>query len=331
MGEFNGMPYKSLGGSGLKVSSVGLGTWKFGYPETGDASRVGREEAFRIFDKALELGVTFWDTANRYNFGTGNSERVLGEWFAAHPENRRDIVIATKLAGEMDGKTPNHAGLSRTNIIESVYASMDRMNLDYIDLLYFHWPDPTTPLEESLEAVEDLVREDIVRYFAVSNYTVEGIRDILRISGQMSRRCRPVAIQNRYDIIAKEAADKPGVLSLCAEEGLSYIAWSPLACGLLTGRYNDPAAVGAGNRLVDENTLAAYGPEVFEKLRALAEIAAAENVSMAQLTLSYMMTLPGMGPVIPAASTVAQLEQNALAGKYVPSAEVCTRIRAIVG
>ena len=331
MGEFNGMPYKSLGGSGLKVSSVGLGTWKFGYPETGDASRVGREEAFRIFDKALELGVTFWDTANRYNFGTGNSERVLGEWFAAHPENRRDIVLATKLAGEMDGKTPNHAGLSRTNIIESVYASMDRMNLDYIDLLYFHWPDPTTPLEESLEAVEDLVREDIVRYFAVSNYTVGGIRDILRISGKMSRRCRPVAIQNRYDIIAKEAADKPGVLSLCAEEGLSYIAWSPLACGLLTGRYNDPAAVGAGNRLVDENTLAAYGPEVFEKLRALAEIAAAEGVSMAQLTLSYMMTLPGMGPVIPAASTVAQLEQNALAGKYVPSAEVCARIRAIVG
>ena len=228
MGEFNGMPYKSLGGSGLKVSSVGLGTWKFGYPETGDASRVGREEAFRIFDRALELGVTFWDTANRYNFGTGNSERVLGEWFAAHPESRRDIVLATKLAGEMDGKTPNHAGLSRTNIIESVYASMDRMNLDYIDLLYFHWPDPTTPLEESLEAVEDLVREDIVRYFAVSNYTVDGIREILRISGQMSRRCRPVAIQNRYDIIAKEAADKPGVLSLCAEEGLSYIAWSPL-------------------------------------------------------------------------------------------------------
>ena len=121
------------------------------------------------------------------------------------------------------------------------------------------------------------------------------------------------------------------MLSLCAEEGLSYIAWSPLACGLLTGRYNDPAAVGAGNRLVDENTLASYGPEVFEKLRALGEIAAAEGVTMAQLTLSYMMTLPGMGPVIPAASTVAQLEQNAVAGTYIPSDEVCARIRAIVG
>ena len=97
--EFNGMPYRRLGGSGLKVSRIGLGTWKMGYPERGDGSRVGRDQAVRILDRALELGVTFWDTANRYNASSGNSERVLGEWFRMNPGERRNIVLATKVMG----------------------------------------------------------------------------------------------------------------------------------------------------------------------------------------------------------------------------------------
>ena len=169
--SYRQMPYRPLGHSGLKVSNVGLGTWKFGYPHKQDGSRVDPRTAFAIFDRALELGVTFWDTANRYNQGSGNSERVIGQWFAAHPSSRRDVVLATKMAGEMDGTTPNHAGLSRINILESVYASLERLKTDSIDLLYFHNAgDPDTPPEESLEAVEDLVRQDLVRYFALSNY-----------------------------------------------------------------------------------------------------------------------------------------------------------------
>ncbi|MCK5117945.1 MAG: aldo/keto reductase, partial [Candidatus Latescibacteria bacterium] len=121
--SYKGMPYRRLGNSGLQVSRMGLGTWKMGYPERGDGARVDRGKCLAILDRALELGVTFWDTANRYNESSGNSERVIGEWFAAHPGERRNIVLATKCYGAMDGITPNHCGLSRANILDSVAAS----------------------------------------------------------------------------------------------------------------------------------------------------------------------------------------------------------------
>ena len=160
--SFNGMPYRFLGNSGLRVSNVGLGTWKFGFPETGDGARVDRENGLEMLDAALESGVTFWDTANRYNNASGNSERIIGEWFQNNPDQRRNIVLATKVFGGMDGLTPNHSRLSRANILDSVFASLERLKLDYIDLLYFHAYDPVIPVEESLCAVEDLIRKDLV-------------------------------------------------------------------------------------------------------------------------------------------------------------------------
>jgi aryl-alcohol dehydrogenase-like predicted oxidoreductase len=107
--EFHGMPWKQVGNSGLRAPVIGLGTWKFGYPETGDGARVGEKEAFTILDKAWEEGVLLWDTANRYNASSGNSERVLGKWFAKNPEKRRDVILATKMFGAMDGKHPTTA------------------------------------------------------------------------------------------------------------------------------------------------------------------------------------------------------------------------------
>ncbi|MBR6748774.1 MAG: aldo/keto reductase, partial [Clostridia bacterium] len=104
--SFNGMPWRKLGKSGLSASVVGLGTWKFGFPETGDGARVNEEAADAIFNRAHELGVTFWDTTNRYNASSGNAERVIGRWFARNPRLRRDVVLATKLCGLMDGRTP---------------------------------------------------------------------------------------------------------------------------------------------------------------------------------------------------------------------------------
>ena len=329
--SYRQMPYRPLGHSGLKVPNVGLGTWKFGYPHKQDGSRVDPRTAFAIFERALELGVCFWDTANRYNQGSGNSERVIGQWFTSHPSSRREVVLATKMAGEMDGTTPNHAGLSRINILESVYASLERLKTDYIDLLYFHNPgDPDTPPEESLEAVEDLVRQDLVRYFALSNYTSGQLADMLRLSEGISRRCRPIAVQNQFDILSGENAKYPGVFSYCASHGLSFVAWSPLAGGLLTGRYNQPQLAGAGDRLFDEGALAKIPAGQFEKVRALSRLAEELELSLTQLTLAYMLTLPGSGPVIPGASTVAQLEDNARAGKVTLSAETLQRVAEVV-
>lgn len=186
--SFNGMPYRRLGGSGLKVSNVGLGTWKMGYPESGDGSRVDEQTTFKIFDRAIELGVTFWDTANRYNNASGNSERLIGSWFKNNPDQRRNVVLATKLSGAMDGFTPNHCGLSRANIMEAVYASLERLQSDHIDLLYFHSFDRGTPPEESMLAIEDLVKQDMVRYFSVSNFTVEQLTTYQSLQRKLSSR-----------------------------------------------------------------------------------------------------------------------------------------------
>ena len=311
--DYKGMPYVYLGKSGLKVSKVGLGTWKIGFPETGDGSRVDEKKALAIFDRAAELGVTFWDTANRYNNASGNSEKIIGEWFRSNPNERRNIVIATKMFGGMDGFTPNHSGLSRTNIIASVDASLKRMGLDYIDVLYFHGYDEERPCEESLAAVEDLIKADKVRYFAVSNFTVDQLKlyEAARI-GSFSIRSRICAVQNQFNIVQGEADIRPGVLEYAAETGISFIAWSPFGEGLLTGRYQDKGKVGAGDRLFDQDQMEICQNEtVMNKISALSDLAKKISIPMPELVLAYMFTLPGMGPAIPAVSSIAQLESNA--------------------
>jgi aryl-alcohol dehydrogenase-like predicted oxidoreductase len=313
--DFNGMPYRRLGRSGLKASNVGLGTWKIGYPETGDGSRVGEKTALMIFDRAIELGVTFWDTANRYNGSSGNSERVIGTWFQNNPDQRRNVVLATKMGGAMDGRTPNHCNLSRSNILEAVYACLERLTVDYIDLLYFHFFDPVTPVEESLAAVEDLVRQNLVRYFGVSNFTTDQIAIYQAAEKSSSVRCRVVAVQNGYNILHGETR-QPGVLEYAVRSGISFVAWSPLGRGLLTERYLDIAKVGEGDRLYDEGLLEKYtSGTIMTKLCQLAELAHGWDLKLNQLALAYMLALPGMGPVIPSASCVEHLESNAAAGK----------------
>ncbi|RKN84902.1 aldo/keto reductase [Paenibacillus ginsengarvi] len=324
--EYRGMPYRRLGDAGLRVSNIGLGTWKIGFPETGDGSRVGEREAFAIFDKALELGVAFWDTANRYNFASGNSERVIGRWFRANSVHRRDIVLATKLFGGMDGTTPNHSGLSRSNIIASVDASLERLQTDWIDVLYFHGFDPDTPPEESLAAVEDLVRDGRVRYFAVSNFTQEQLELYKEKSAALSVRCRIAAVQNQFDVLDGEQDERPGVLGYCAANGIAFVPWSPLARGLLTDRYLDAAAVGPGDRRYDEGD-ASIDAATADKLSRLAVLSREWGIAINQLVMAYMLTLPGMGPIIPSSTSAAQLESNAAAGKITLEPEQLERVR----
>ncbi len=330
--EFNGMPYRYLGRSGLRVSNVGLGTWKIGYPETGDGARVDEKTALQILDRAVDLGVTFWDTANRYNASSGNSERVIGTWMQQNPDQRRNVVLATKVFGLMDGRTPNHCRLSRGSILDSVYASLERLQVDYVDLLYFHAFDPITPVEESLSAVEDLVRRDLVRHFAVSNYTPEQLSVYQAVEEKASIRCRVVAVQNQFDILQGEVYMPADVLAYAARTGISFVAWSPLARGLLTERYLDLAAVGPGDRLYDEGALEGLATEeTLAKLHQLAALAGGWGCELSQLAIAYMLTLPGMGPVIASASSVEQLASNAGAGKMVLADEQILQVKAVLG
>jgi 1-deoxyxylulose-5-phosphate synthase len=327
--DFNGMPYRLVGASGLRASAIGLGTWKFGYPHTGDDARVDERTAFAIFDRAVELGVTFWDTANRYNAGSGNAERLIGRWLRANPDQRRNIVVATKLHGGMDGATPNHSGLSRGNILDALHASLARLQLDHVDVLYFHRFDPSVPAEESLETIEDLVTRGLVRYFAVSNFTREQLASYLAVQGQLSRRCRPVAVQNRYDPLEREPANSTGVLEFCASNGVAYVPYSPLAGGLLTTRYLDPAAAGPGDRLHDEGKLEKVATtDKLAAVRRLVKLAESWDLEISQVALAYLLTLPGMGPQIPSSSTVAQLESNAAAGQVRLSSDQVAEIEA---
>lgn len=328
---FNDMPYPYLGRSGLRVSSVGLGTWKIGYPETGDSARVDEKTALQILDRAIEVGVTFWDTANRYNASSGNSERVIGTWMKHNPDQRRNVVLATKAYGLMDGRTPNHCRLSRANILDSVYASLQRLQVDHIDLLYFHSFDPHTPVEESLAAVEDLVERDLVRYFAVSNFTVDQL-SLYRVAEQnASIRCRVLAVQNQFDILQGEVRLPFGVLDYAARTGISFVAWSPLIRGLLTERYLDLEAVGPGDRLYDEGDLDKLVTDArMAKVHSLAALAHKWGWELNQLVIAYMLTLPGMGPVIASASSVQQVESNAAAGKIALSEEQKLQVKVIL-
>jgi aryl-alcohol dehydrogenase-like predicted oxidoreductase len=314
--EFNGMPYRRLGSSGLMVSDVGLGTWKIGYPETGDGSRIGEDMASRIFERAVELGVTFWDTANRYNNASGNAERVIGGWLRKNPAQRRNVILATKIYGGMDGITPNHWGLSRNNILDAVYTCLDRLQTGYIDLLYFHAFDQITPPEESLMAIEDLVRQDLVRYFGVSNFTSSNLISYQSVLCDRTIRSKIVAVQNQYDMLHEEPAFYTGVREYASRMGMSFIAWSPLAEGLLTGKYLDGSKVGKGDRLFDEGKMSAgSAPSDNKKLKRLAGLSHQWGMELSQLALSYLLALPGMGPVIPSSATLSQLESNAAAAR----------------
>jgi len=329
--EFRGMPYRRFGSTGLRVSQIGLGTWKFGYPATGDGSRADEKTALEILDKAIEAGVTFWDTANRYNSSSGNSERIIGKWFAANPGERRNVELATKIYGLMDGRTPNYCRLSRVHIMEAVYASLERLRTDRIEILQFHAFDDTTPAEESLMAVEDLIAQDLVRYLGVSNVSLAQLAPLFEKSGNIPR-ARLQSVQNQYDILYGEDPGRKGVFDFCASHGLSFIAWSPLRGGLLTERYLDKSKAKAGDRLVDEKKLEQeLTALVLRKLKALAALAREGSMSLAQLTLAFMRQIHGIGPLIVGCSTPRQFVENAKAGKIELSQEQIFAIKRITG
>lgn len=328
--DFNGMPYNKMGTSGLQISKVGLGTWKFGLPETGDGARVDKDTSLKIMDAAIDEGITFWDTANRYNNSSGNSERVIGTWFKANPGLRNYVILATKLFGATDGLTPNHCRLSRSNILESTYASLERLQTDYVDIMYFHMFEGETPIEESLMAIEDLISQDLIRYFGVSNFKVENLKEYTKYF-DIFKRSRIQIVENRYDILHKEWEGYEGVLDYCAENNLSFIPWAPLRQGLLTERYLDKSKVGRGDRLFDENALdKELTSDISEKLNKLADIAHRYDMTLQNQTVAYMLTHNAIGSIIVSSSSVEQLKDNAKAGKITLSKEQISEIENII-
>ncbi len=226
------MEYRRLGRTGLKVSTICLGTMQFGWSADEDAS-------FAVMDRAVEQGINFLDTADVYSrWVEGNpggvSEEIIGRWMQEREVRRDQIVLATKVRGTM-GEGPNDQGLSRGHILDGVEASLNRLQTDYIDLYQVHWPDEETPLDETLQALTDLVRAGMVRYIGCSNYPAWLLAKSLWVS-DVRNLSRYDSLQPHYSLVHRAEFERE-LQPLCLDQGIGVIPYSPLAGGFLTGKY----------------------------------------------------------------------------------------------
>ena len=309
------MEYRQLGRSGLRVSTITLGTMGFG--GSGWAQPVGQidiEGARRQIALARDAGVNLIDTADVYSGGT--SEEILG---AALGGDRDEVLIATKARMPM-GDGPNDAGLSRHHIVRAAEASLRRMKTDYIDLYQVHEWDGVTPLEETLSALDTLVRSGKVRYIGCSNYAGWQIMKALWTSAEHGYE-RFVSQQIYYSLQSRDAEDDLVPVSL--DQGLGILVWSPIAGGLLSGKYRRGVEAPAGSRhLTEWNEPPVHDEDqLYDVIELLVEIGAGHGVSAAQVALAYTLARPGVTSLIVGARTDEQLSDNLAAADLALSAE----------
>jgi aryl-alcohol dehydrogenase-like predicted oxidoreductase len=303
------MEYRNMGGSGVKVSPLCLGTMTFGEAdESSFMHQVGADEqtSFRIMDRALDAGVNFFDTADVYG-QDGLSERVIGRWFD-QSEKRDDVVLATKFRFRM-GQGPNSTGASRRRIVETCEASLRRLQTDRIDLYQIHMQDIDTPEEETLRALDDLVRSGKVLYIGCSNYAAYRLADSQWLS-RTHHLERFVTLQAQYSLVTRDLERE--LVPTCRDFGLGILPWSPLGGGFLTGKYKKGQGAPAGTRL--EKWADRY--ERFDNdrnwtiLDAAEAVAAETSATVAQVSLAWLLAKPQVTSVIFGARTVDQLEDN---------------------
>ena len=286
------MEYVNLGNTGIRVSRVILGCGNFG--GVGSAPEFygqgeSEEEAFELMDRALDLGINVFDTADAY--GGGRSEAMIGRWLEARGSSVRDqVLVSTKVFNPV-AEGPNDWGLSRRHIRRQVEASLDRLGGEAIDMYLIHEADPSTPLEETLGVLDDLVHAGKVHYVGASNVTASLISQSLELSKELHLE-RFRWIQNQYSLL--ERADEADVFPLCEKEGLGYTPFSPLAGGFLTGKYRLDEEYPEGSRMATrpEPYLDHWNEKTFERLGRLSELAADKAVSSAGLALAWVMARP---------------------------------------
>ncbi len=319
------MEYRQLGRSGLQVSALTLGTMTFG--GTGPFQKVGATDvtgAARQIDLCIDAGVNFIDTADIYSRGL--SEEILGE--VLHGGGRREkVLVATKVRFRM-GERPNDAGLSRHHIVAACEASLKRLRASHIDLYQLHQWDGLTPLEETLEAMDTLVRTGKVRYVGVSNYSAWHLMKALGVA-QQHGFIRPVAQQIHYTLQAREAENE--LVPATLDQGLGILVWSPLAGGLLSGKYRRGQDSPEGSRrfagwteppVYDEGKL-------YDIVDVLAEVGEAHGVSAAQVALAWVLGRPGVTSAIIGARNEEQLKDNLGAATLVLTAEERATLDAV--
>jgi aryl-alcohol dehydrogenase-like predicted oxidoreductase len=290
------MEFRTLPKTGLKVSRLCFGTMTFG-AQTGEAT------AHRIMDCCLDAGINFFDTANVYSRGA--AETIVGKWL----KDRRDkVILATKVRGRM-GEAPDEEGLSRPAMRKAIDASLARLGTDYVDLYYLHQPDYSTPIEETLETMEELVRAGKVRFPAISNYAAWQIAEILWICEK--RGYHPYFIsQSMYNLIARGIEDE--YLPFCQRFGVAVVPYNPLAGGLLTGKHSQQSGPAPGTRF-DGNKMYQdryWLDDDFAAVEELRSIAREAGKSLVELALQWLLTQPVVDSIILGASRLEQLQEN---------------------
>jgi len=303
---------RPLGDSGLDVSVVGLGCNNFG-------RRIDLEATRAVVDAALEQGVTFFDTANTY--GRGQSEEFLGEVL----EGRRDqVTLATKFGMDMgDGKGPRG---SRDYIMQAVEASLRRLRTDTIDVYWYHRPDGVTPIAETLEALDELVRRGSVRAIGASNFSAQQLEEADAVARERGLT-RFTALQNEYSLLVRDA--ERDVLPACERLGIGFVPFFPLASGLLTGKYRRGEAGPSGARLSDREQIAS--DEQFDLLDALQSYAAARGVSLVDVAIGALIARPVISTVIAGATKPEQVRANAAAARWLASDEDVAELEELLG
>lgn len=302
------MKIKRLGRTGLKVSEICLGTMTFG-------NQADLETSFAIMDAAFEGGVTFFDTADVYPLGggqelVGRTEEFVGQWLQER-RKRGEIVLATKCRGRM-GPGPNDEGLSRKHILTAVEHSLRRLRTDYIDLYQVHMPDAETPIEETLQALDSLVRSGKVRYIGCSNYPAWQLADALWTSDKLGL-ARFDCDQPRYNMLFRMIEDE--IVPLCEAKGVGIIAYNPLAGGMLTGRYKKQQEIETGTRFGLNHAGQLYQKRywheaVFEEVDRLKTFFDERNKSLTHVALAWVLGRPGITSAILGASQPEQLRDS---------------------
>jgi len=311
--------YRRLGRAGVKVSVVGLGSWlTYG-------GSVEEEAARACIARAYERGVTFFDTANVY--ARGRAEEVVGRTLAAYP--RDSIVLATKVYFTM-GDGPNDRGLSRKHVVEQCHHSLRRLGVDYIDLYQCHRYDVQTPLEETCAVMNDLVRQGKILYWGVSEWNADQIAAAVTLT-RARGWAEPVSNQPQYSALWRRIEER--VLPACADFGIGNVVWSPLAMGILTGKYTDAAKPPAGSRAAGraaEMMEDYFTQPILDAVQKVKPLAAEAGTTLGALALAWCLRRPEVSSVIVGATKPEHVDDNVAAADLDVGADVFARMDAIL-
>lgn len=310
------MEYTRLGTTGLQVSRICLGMMSFGDPARGGHPwSLPEEQSRELIKQAVEAGITFFDTANVYS--AGSSEEITGRAVRDFAD-RDDVVLATKVHGRMR-PGPNGAGLSRTAIIRELEASLTRLGTDHVDLYQIHRWDPATPIEETLEALDSLVRSGKVRYLGASSMWAWQFSKALHLAGEHGWH-RFVSMQDHYNLLNRE--EEREMLPLCADEGIGVIPWSPLARGRLTRDWDETTS----RSETDEFGKKLYNDADRVIVERVAEVAQARGVSRAQVALAWVLSRPVVTAPIVGVTKAGHLDDAVAAVDLALTAEEVARL-----